>query len=77
MVRAAERYVRILIRRPHAYGFVAEHAPDEEPRPIPGIVFLDPEGRLRGSVVLWGEDCGKNLLREMQDLAKGDSSHSG
>jgi len=41
---AAERFVRILIRRPQAYSFKRGH-PDA---PIPGLIVLDATGEVRG-----------------------------
>ena len=45
MIRAAVGFVRVIVRRPHAYRFRDTHAG----APIPGLVFLDPDGRMKGA----------------------------
>ncbi len=47
-----EAVVRVIIRRPHAYKFAADH----ENSPIPGLVLLDAEGKVLGAVGLPVDD---------------------
>ncbi|KAF0244307.1 MAG: hypothetical protein FD180_2634 [Planctomycetota bacterium] len=46
VVKASEAYVRILIRRPHAYAFVKGHTGAE----FPGLSVLNAEGDLVATV---------------------------
>ena len=62
VIRGAERFVRVLVRRPHAYTFADEHPG----APIPGLAFLDAEGRLTGSFQFAGDDVRGALLRKLQ-----------
>lgn len=68
MNSAAERYVRVLIRRPHAYAF-RKKFPDAA---IPGLLFLDPEGKFLGAIPLDGEstpDAVRQRIEEIGTLA--------
>jgi len=58
-VNASGKFVRLIIRRPHAYRFAQEH----KGATIPGIAFLDGEGKLTGNAVL--KDA-PGLLEEMK-----------
>ena len=42
VLEASKRYVRIIIRRPHAYWFKQRYSA----APIPGFVFMSPEGKV-------------------------------
>lgn len=56
VVKASQEFVRVIVRRPHAYSFRAERGGE-----IPGVAFLDGEGNLVGSVGLL-EDGAKDAL---------------
>lgn len=47
-MRATESYLRVILRRPHAYLFREKVAG----APIPGLSILDGEGKLVGAVPL-------------------------
>lgn len=64
MVSGAEPFVRIIIRRPQAYEFKAAH--DEAP--IPGIIFLDGDGKVRGTHELKGDAAAATLVELMKTL---------
>lgn len=82
MVRASEGFVRILIRRPHAYQFVERHVRvgaelasadesgvvfvDGATAPIPGIYVLDADERILGSASLLAADAKETLLRALE-----------
>ncbi len=63
VVKASEKFVRVIVRRPHAYKFVAK----DKTIAIPGIVFLDREGNVVGSVQL---DSAETLVEKMNNLVK-------
>ncbi|MEK7465787.1 MAG: hypothetical protein AAB074_00095 [Planctomycetota bacterium] len=48
VVKASQSYVRILIRRPHAYAFVKANAGAE----FPGLSVLNAEGELVATVAV-------------------------
>ena len=68
MIALAEDYVRVLIRRPHAYWFVDEHTKerggvvgatpsgitlgDGSTAPVPGLYTLSEDGALLGTAEL-------------------------
>ncbi|GEM_PF-2024288 len=54
---ASVEYVRIIVRRPHAYTFQAKH----KGTPIPGFVIVDSEGAVRGAHDLRGESAARDL----------------
>lgn len=66
VVKAAEGFVRIIIRRPHAYKFANDHAGAS----IPGVAFLDAEGKLTGNYDLKSSPKAKGLLEEMTKQLK-------
>lgn len=45
--------VTLIVRRPHAYKFAADHGKP----PIPGLVVLDAEGATVDSIALPAEDA--------------------
>ena len=65
MVRAADDYVRIIVRRPHAYFFIGDifedrggiqsatpqgcSLADGSAAPLPGVYVLSPEGKYEAS----------------------------
>ncbi len=57
VVTASAGFVRIIVRRPHAYEFAANH----KGAPIPGFAVLDAEGRLTGTFRFDGEDQTRRL----------------
>jgi hypothetical protein len=63
-VSGSGSFVRIIIRRPQAYEFKAAH--DEAP--IPGLVFLDGDGKVRGTHELDGDDAAATLVELMKSL---------
>ena len=65
-MKASEAFVRIILRRPHAYAFAAAH----DAAPIPGLSFLTADGKRVGGFVLGGEPDAKQLLKEMKAQAK-------
>lgn len=42
VVQASRAFVRVIIRRPHAYWFKQQHSK----APIPGLVFMSAEGKV-------------------------------
>lgn len=54
--------VRVIVRRPHAYKFAADH----EGSPIPGLVVLDADGKLLGALALPADDA-----EEIAELLRG------
>ncbi len=42
VVQASKAFVRVIIRRPHAYWFKQQHSSV----PIPGLVFMSAEGKV-------------------------------
>lgn len=63
MVKASEKFVRLIVRRPHAYQLLAKG----KNVPIPGIVFLDTEGKLIGTARL---EEAKKLVEKMNEVTK-------
>jgi hypothetical protein len=61
--KASEKFVRLIVRRPHAYEFKKK----DKSVPIPGIVFLDAQGKVVGTVQL---DSAKQLVDKMTEVAK-------
>ena len=55
VVEATGAFVRLILRRPHAYKFSADHGDT----PIPGLVVLDAEGKVVASLPLPAEDAAK------------------
>jgi hypothetical protein len=63
LLKASEKFVRLIVRRPHAYEFKNK---DKSVR-IPGFVFLDVQGKVVGTVQ---PDSAKQLLEKMNELTK-------
>jgi hypothetical protein len=63
VLKASEKFVRLIIRRPHAYEFKNK----DKNVPIPGIVFLDGHGKVVETVV---PESAKQLVEKMDVLAK-------
>ncbi len=61
--KASEKFVHLIVRRPHAYQF----RNDDKTVPIPGIVFLDGQGKLVGKVQ---PDSAKQVVAMMNELAR-------
>lgn len=61
---AAEGFVRVIIRRPHAYRFRERFAG----APIPGLAFLGPDGKMKGSLVFAGGDAKSALLAKLKEM---------
>lgn len=55
--------MRLIVRRPQAYQFLAK----DRTVPIPGVVFLNADGKLVGSDPL---ETAKQFLGKMSELAK-------
>ncbi len=55
VIEAAGAFVRLVLRRPHAYNFSADHGDT----PIPGLVVLDADGKVVGSLALPAEDAAR------------------
>jgi len=84
-VAAAEPFVRIIVRRPHAYFFLDDLYADRggirsatpegatvgdgATAPLPGIYVLDAEGRLLGSVALAGAGARDALVAALRVLS--------
>ena len=64
MVKVSERFVRLIIRRPHAYAFANEHKGAQ----IPGLAVLDAEGKLAGTADLDGDAAA--IAKELEALAR-------
>ncbi len=63
MLKASEKFARIIIRRPHAYEFKNK----DKSVPIPGIVFLDAQRKVVGTVQ---PESAKQLVEKMNELTK-------
>ncbi len=59
----SEKFVRLIVRRPHAYEFKSK----DRSVPIPGIVFLDSQGKVVGTVQ---PESAKQLVEKMKELTK-------
>jgi hypothetical protein len=58
VVEASKAYVRIILRRPHAYEFKTKY----EQAPIPGVIVLDAEGAWVGGFDFKGTKPVEDLL---------------
>ena len=83
MIRAAGGFVRAIVRRPHAYFFIADHTEerggigtatpsgvtlrDGSAAPLPGIYILDADGVILASVDLLDADARDHLLEILED----------
>ena len=63
MLKASEKFVRIIIRRPHAYEFKSK----DKGVPIPGIVFLDAQGKVVRTVQ---PESAQQLVEKMNELMR-------
>lgn len=63
MLKASEKFVHLIVRRPHAYEFKKK----DKSVPIPGIAFLDAQGSVVGTVEL---ESAKKLVDKMNEVAK-------
>jgi hypothetical protein len=64
-VKASEKFVRLIVRRPHAYEFMLKFKSKEVP--IPGVVILDRDGKHLGASSL---ESAKELSDKLNELAK-------
>jgi hypothetical protein len=65
VVKASEKFVRVIIRRPHAYEFRQKFRGKEVP--IPGIIVLDAEGKLVGVSPI---ESSKEVVEKLGGLAR-------
>ena len=65
MVKASEKFVRVIVRRPHAYEFLVKFK--GQGVPIPGILILADDGKLLEASSL---ESAKELAQKLNDLAK-------
>jgi hypothetical protein len=86
VVRAADGYARVIIRRPHAYFFLQDTfderggirsatpagcvLADGTTAPIPGIYLLDENGEFLESVALTGATAGGDLVDALDGVAR-------
>ena len=61
VAQAAEPYLRVLLRRPHAYRFRATI----EGAPIPGFTILDGEGKKVGAVPLTDKTTAEEVAKAL------------
>jgi hypothetical protein len=64
-MQAAEKFVRIIIRRPHAYEFPKKFKGNGVP--IPGVLILDADGKFLGTSSL---ESSKELAQKLHELAR-------
>lgn len=62
--QASEKFVCVIVRRPHAYRFLEK----DQNVSIPGIVFLDGEGDVLGSARL---ESAEQLVEKMSSIKQG------
>jgi membrane-associated protease RseP (regulator of RpoE activity) len=65
VVKASGKFVRLIVRRPHAYEFRQKFKGQEVP--IPGIIVLDADGKLVGSASL---DSANEVVEKLNGLVK-------
>ena len=63
MLKASQKFVRLIVRRPHAYEFKNK----DKSVPIPGIVFLDGQGKVVGTAE---PESATQLVDKMTEVAK-------
>ena len=63
MLKGSEKFVCVIVRRPHAYEFKNK----DKSVAIPGIVFLDGDGKVVGTAQL---ESAKELVEKMNELTK-------
>jgi hypothetical protein len=61
--KTSEKFVRLIVRRPHTYEFKNK----DRNVPIPGIVFLDAQGKLLGITRL---ETARELVQQMNERVK-------
>jgi hypothetical protein len=64
VVKASEKFIRAIVRRPHVYEFREKRFRGKNV-PIPGIIFLDGEGKLVGAI---HPETAKELVAKMTEL---------
>ena len=85
VVRASRDFVRVIVRRPHAYFYIQELGADQggisgataagvvmgdgTRAHIPGAYFMDAEGALLGATGLAGANAKADLLAMMRELS--------
>jgi hypothetical protein len=65
VVKASEKFVRLIVRRPHAYEFRQKFRGQQVP--IPGIIVLDAHGKLLESLSL---DSAKEVAEKLNERAR-------
>jgi hypothetical protein len=65
VLKASEKFVRVLVRRPHAYQFRTKFRGKDVP--IPGILVLDADENLLGGYDI---ESAKELSAKLNALAK-------
>jgi hypothetical protein len=65
VVKASQKFVRVIVRRPHAYEFLRKFKRHEVP--IPGVLILGDNGKFLGASSL---ESAKELAQKLHDLAK-------
>lgn len=65
VARASEKFVRVIVRRPHAYEFLEKFKGKEVL--IPGILVLSADGKLVGTSSL---ESAKEVADKLNGLAK-------
>ena len=63
MLKASAKFVRLIVRRPHAYEFKKK----DNRVPIPGIVFLNTQGKVMGMAQL---ESAKEFVEKMNEFTK-------
>ena len=63
MLKGSEKFVRLIVRRPHAYEFKNK----DKNVPIPGIVFLNAQGKVVGTLQ---PESPKQLVEKLTELTK-------
>ncbi len=67
VIKESKKFVRVIIRRPHADWFNRDHGGGV---PIPGIAFLDAEDKLRGTFTFRTGDGVSALIKKMKEVAR-------
>ena len=63
MLKASEKFVRLIVRRPHAYEFRNKN----KSVPIPGIIFLDAQGMVVATAQL---ESAQKVVDKMNEVTK-------
>lgn len=66
VVDLSKKFVTLILRRPHAYKFAADH----KGASIPGIAILDAEGKLAGNFAFGKESDTKDLAEALEAQLK-------